>query len=150
MCFQTLNEQFPLYIPPHLVPFGTRTLYTDAVKMLYKHGYVGKQKHLFVRESKTCQSQSEKPICWEESSFYLLSFSEVFIRASFASVSCLSSSLSHFDFHNMLAPSVFFHLVLCDSFQLSFYLLREGRNSFLYFSLFPEPDAQSVAWRRCF
>lgn len=47
-------------------------------------------------------------------------------------------------------PSVFFSWTLGDSFRLSFYLLHEGRDSFICFSLFPEPDAQSLAYRRCF
>lgn len=90
------------------------------------------------------------PRC-EKSSFYFLLFSEVFIIPWFASVSRLSLSL----FHTLTSticytPSVFFRLILCDYFQLSFYLLHEGRNSFIYFSLFPEPDAQSLAHTRCF
>lgn len=94
------------------------------------------------------QSQPSSP--WEIKLLFSV-FSEVFIIPRFASVFHLSSSL----FHTLTSticciPSVFFHRTLCDSFRLSFYLFHADRDRFIYFSLFPKPDAQSLAYRRCF
>lgn len=126
-------------------------------KLLYKEVYVPRQKHptLFnvpdapEPQWETCSCPS--PSHSAELSFYFLLFSEVFIILRFVPVFCFSSSL----FHTLTsaicyAPSVFFSWTLGGSFWLSFYLLHEGRDSFICLSLFPEPDAQSLAYRRCF
>ena len=123
-------------------------------KMLHKNGHVGKQKHPTLLEHTSYASVGVRISLLVMLLGGIQLLSSILLWSLHESQVC-SHLLSSFLFPTpwllqCYTLSVSFHLILCNSFLLSFYLFHGGRNSFMYFSLFPEPAAKSLEYRRCF